>query len=82
MCPRWQPRPRNSHTCLCTARGQFQDWLGGEKNILQVICTIISQMIESLMEAKLLKLSDSCPCYSAETMSPSYVYQEELLVNW
>lgn len=43
---------------------------------------MISQTIENLMEAKLLKLSDSCPCHSAETMSPSYICQEELLVNW
>lgn len=34
------------------------------------------------MEAKLLKLSDSCPCRGAETMSSPYAYQEELSVNW
>lgn len=34
------------------------------------------------MEVKLLKLSDSRPCNTAETTSPSYIYQEELLVNW
>lgn len=82
MCPRWYPRPPDNHACLYTARGQFQEWSGGEKNILQVICTISSQMTEGLMEAKLLKLSDSCPCRGAETMSSPYAYQEELSVNW
>lgn len=43
------------------------DWM--RKNILQVICTIISPMTENLMEAKLLKPSDSGPCHSVETES-------------
>lgn len=48
--------------------GNFKnDWR--RKNILQVICTVISLMTENLMEAKLLKHSDSGPCHSVETKS-------------
>lgn len=76
------PRPSKWSCMSMYHQGSIPRLTRRREDILQVICTITTQIIKSLMKAKLLKLSDSCLFHSTETMSPPYVYQEELLVNW